>query len=320
MGHACEFRYSPSEPGQPNPRLAAWRLIGRTLCWDIESELLQHHNRAAIEAFLVPTKFGFDLTGGGPKEASLGLVIADEARRALVGSMPQFNADELRLLSQGLKRIYGQKPPVKVPLEHARLDILAGVQFVQDAYQREDWASLNALLGPDAKDPVSYLKSMREHDGPKRVQFFAGLAEEGNKECEFAQSLAMLPFSERTAVIQEANKKLKGVRPWKKLNRHLFWMGRSLLALEDTTSARTQMMILDAEILRTIAQTGQAPSDLSGFTPSLTMDPFSNRPFILRAGRRQYKLYSVGKDGADNNGEYDETYSQPDLKLERPIE
>jgi hypothetical protein len=46
-------------------------------------------------------------------------------------------------------------------------------------------------------------------------------------------------------------------------------------------------------------------------------DPYSGRGFVYRVDGADYRLYSVGADIKDDGGETDETYTAPDLMLEK---
>jgi hypothetical protein len=60
-----------------------------------------------------------------------------------------------------------------------------------------------------------------------------------------------------------------------------------------------------------------APKDLSQFADNLKTDPYSGKPFIYGSDGADYHVYSVGADFRDDGCETDETFTQPDLKLEK---
>jgi hypothetical protein len=70
----------------------------------------------------------------------------------------------------------------------------------------------------------------------------------------------------------------------------------------------TQLRLLMLNLALRIRQLdeGTLPQNLAELVPShleaVTLDPFSNRPFIYQIERTGFKLYSVGPDGKDNGG------------------
>jgi hypothetical protein len=88
--------------------------------------------------------------------------------------------------------------------------------------------------------------------------------------------------------------------------------------MEDSTLARTRLLIIEATILQKVKSGDSAPKDLSEFPAPIRTDPYSGDQFIYRADGKDYRVYSVGADFRDDGGETDwDTYSTPDLKLER---
>ena len=85
----------------------------------------------------------------------------------------------------------------------------------------------------------------------------------------------------------------------------------------DASLARTRLLILQSEILSTVKSRRSAPKNLGAFPTALTTDPYSGRPFVYRASGPDFALYSVGADFRDNGGETDESFTAPDVTLER---
>jgi len=107
-------------------------------------------------------------------------------------------------------------------------------------------------------------------------------------------------------------------RPWKRFAMAFFGIGKPILAMNDATCARTQLLILECVLMSRAKSDGRTPDDLRGFTRSLTIDPYSGQPFVYRTDGKSYRLYSVGSDLVDDNGDTDESFSKPDLTLEKP--
>ena len=52
-------------------------------------------------------------------------------------------------------------------------------------------------------------------------------------------------------------------------------------------------------------------------TLEASRDPYSGKPFVYAVSKDRFLLYSVGSNGIDDGGNTDETFSAPDLTLER---
>ena len=314
MGKACDFRYAPPKFGEALPYRSEWRMLGRALRWRIDDACEQGQFDRAIQDTILATKLGFDLTGGGPTDAMLGCVIAADARKSLVRYSPKLSVEQLRKLSQGIKKIYVGRPLIAGCIKNAELDMMVCVQAVQDAFQKEDYSAIEKALGQDAKDPVQYLKDLRSKKATERIAYFDGLAADGKGEVQRLLKLSELSFADRKPMWEE---KKKSNDPWKRFSKHFFGVGKPLLTMYDEFRARTQLFILDTEIIRTVKTQGSAPLDLHGFTKELTVDPFTNHVFGYHADGTDYRVYSVGEDLTDNGGDTNDTFSKPDIQVER---
>lgn len=299
-------------PGVAPTYQRGWRLLGRALAWRIERDLVEQKVEDAIHHFLVATKFGFDLTGGEATDAALGLQIADEARGALAPSLPTLTPVDLTRIIVGVTEILKARPRLEVALRNERGNMQAAVQFVQDSYQANDFAALRDLLGPDAREPIRFLEDLRERDGKNRADFFEGFGKEIDEEIELLVERAKLPAAARGPIPLPP---AEG-RPWKRLARHFFRSARPLIDLDDRAVARTRLLVLSAQIMRTIKETGTAPKSLASLPQDLIVDPYSGRPFRYTAVGAETKLYSIGADLRDDGGETDELGLTPDLVLE----
>jgi hypothetical protein len=216
-------------------------------------------------------------------------------------------------MAEGVKKIYLDRPRIDRCARTAARDMLVQVQRVQDSYRDQDYRWIEQTLGDQAKEPIAYLSDLHEQTDQKRVQFFEGFADEARRAGTALQREADLPLRIRVAQEQPAP---TGQRPWKRLARAFFDIGKPVLDMNDATCARTQLLILESEIRAGLKTRGQTPPDLSGFTKTLTVDPYSGDTFVYRTDGREFKLYSVGKNLVDDNGETDETFTTPDLMLE----
>lgn len=308
----CEMPPRVFGPSEAPAHQRGWRLIGRALAWKVEDHLVQGESEQAIRTGLAAFRFGFALAGGSASDAALGYQIVDDARAALAPALLTFSPVDLTRLINGMSDVLRHRPSLDRLLENERGAMRAAVQFVQDAYRADDFDALELQLGPDAREPIRYLKDLRRRDGADRVRYFEGFAAEIEPEIDLLSERAKRPAEARgpwPAPSSEA-------RPWKRLARHFFRTGRPLIEMDDRVTARTRLFILNALVLRSIKETGAAPKSLSIFPADLTRDPYTGRPFRYAAAKAEYRLYSIGSDLRDDGGETDELGLSPDMTVD----
>ena len=311
----CQFAFVPIEPFKAAPHQKGWRMIGRDLVWRIDESVQKEDYDDAVVAAKVATKFGFDISGGGATDASLGLAIADEARKAIAPAIDHMDAKQLGELADGISKALDAKPPLSQVIAHEHENMLVAVQTIQDAYKSERADDLSKELGPDANSAIEGLDDLHRKDYTDRPTYFSGFAAEADALCAWAASVAELPAIDRAA---KPPPKLAPKRPWAKFSKEFFSSLTPLMQMNDATVARTRLLILESLILQQVKSTGQAPKDLSQFPENLKTDPYSGKAFVYGADGADYHVYSVGADFRDDGGDTDETYTQPDLRLEKP--
>lgn len=310
----CDFRFVARPPFTPAPYQQGWRLIGRALEWKIEASAQAADFDAAINLGILATRFGLDLTGGGATDASLGYVIADDARRALAPWLPKMGAAQLEKLAKGVEEALARKPGLAKTLNHEADNIRMSVQALQDAFQKDDFKQMEENLGPEAREAVEYLQGLRSND-TKRTAYFAGFAKEAEGEIRWLLACAAQPTAKRE---REPKFPPDLERPWKRFAHHLFLTGRPIIQMDDRTLARTRLLVLNAELIFAAKTAKRYPTDLSGFPADIKTDPFTGEPFLYRQNGAQYEIYSVGENLTDDAGDTDDTFTTPDLTLERP--
>ena len=307
----CEFKFVPHKPFKPVPYQAGWRLIGRVYQWNTENACTAGDYDTAITNMVVGTKFGFDLTGGGATDASLGLAIANDLRRAIATYLSKMSPSQLDRLARGIKDAMMRKPSITDTLKNEHENLLQSIQFVQDSLKGEDLKPLQTNLGPDVNEAIRFMDQIRSNP-KKRNAFMEELAKACEEEFSSVQHDTSLPYSKRTKSTTEVNGQ------WKKLPKHILGTTRPLIEMNDASVARTKLLVLYAEILKLGKEGKPYPESLDVFTKDLTIDPFSGGSFLYHADQAEFSLYSVGKNGRDDGGDTDETFTFPDLRLECP--
>jgi hypothetical protein len=221
------------------------------------------------------------------------------------------SALQLDRLANGIKGDLDAKPPIVNAVKNEQENVLQAIQFLQDAMRGGTLKTVQDNLGPDVNEAIRYVEDLNGN-ARKRTAYFEGLAKAADIEYAQVSQDCDQPASGRS----KPNTKIDA--PWKKLAKHIFGAARPLLDINDATVARTKLLILYAEIDRLGLRNKAYPADLSGFTKSLTIDPYSGAPFPYHADQAEFSLYSVGANGRDDGGDSDSTFTKPDLKLECP--
>lgn len=307
-----EFKFSAQPPFEANPYQPGWQLLGKVLVWRIEDAVEQNDGAKAVSLTLTATQFGFDLCGGGATDASLGLSIVDEARRAIAPALERFQSSDLLALAAGIEAAMKRRPPIVTTIRNERENMMMAVQTVQDAYRDQTLNSLVKELGPDVQSAVDYLDGLRPKDAKSRPAYFEGFVAEAESEVRNTESAAQQPTAKR----QKPDKRTEE-RPWRKFAKQFFRTLMPLLALNDATTARTRLLVLEARALAQVKRANLAPKDLSFMSSDVATDPYTGDPFVYRADGDEFRVYSVGSDFRDDGGDTDESFTSPDLKLER---
>lgn len=295
------FVFTPRKPfAAPPPHQVGWRRIGQSLDRHIEDSCQAGQYDAAIGYVLLATKFGFDLAGGGSLDASLGLTIVNNARKAFVEYIPQLSAPQLERLSTGLQDSLRSKPEFSRMVANEKLNMMEAVEYVQTAYRQDNYDALIKDLQSDIRDAVKYLRQeVKPKDEKERPKYFEGFAHEADAEAKWETEMSVLPAKKRNMA---KGPDLPGDRPWKRFAKHFFQSGRVILQTNDATIARTRLFALQAELTRAIKIDQKAPTSLTGFSPDLIQDPYNGGTFIYRAQGMNFRIYSVGDNFLDDGG------------------
>lgn len=307
------FDFSPEHPGQQKTFRRGFLMLGKALEWRIDRKAREGEFDAAVADCVTAIALGIRLNGGGAIDADLGLTIADDARKALAPHLMKLSSGNLERLYAGVRSALENRPPLAAAIRNERLNMLAGVQWVQDAYRDHRLKSIEKALRSDVSDAADYLERIRKDDTEKRPEYFRGFADEAERWYQHFLKLASLNARQRAKVSEPV---LEEERPWRRFAKHLFQSSAPLFSRRDATLARTRLLALQAALLARVKRLGGAPNDLFGFPESLIVDPYSGEPFVYRTEGRVFRIYSVGSDFKDDGGETDEARSMPDLKLE----
>ena len=315
----CTFHFVARVPFALAPYQQGWRLLGRVLDWRIDEDCAAANYDGAIDSAVLATKFGFDLCGGGPSDASLGLTIADDARISLAPSLTKMTPSQLKRLSDGIQAALLRKAPVSAIVDNEAQNIRLDEQTLQDAAEHDDFKDLTKQLGPGVKEAVDYLHDIHGNES-KLAAYFKGFEAEGDQMVKWLRDNGAKPKAGRDA----EPKFDKGTeRPWKRFAFHFFTAAFPMLKMDDRTIARTRLLIINAELIKGAKEQAEAkgdsstyPANLNDFPHDITKDPYTGKPFLYHAEKAVFSVYSVGENLRDDAGDTDETFTTPDLKLE----
>lgn len=313
VGQPCTFTFSPHGPFEATPYRRGWRLLGRALTWNIQDALAQSRWDDAINATIVGSKFGFDLTGGDASDATLGLLLVDGARKAIAPFLERLDKSQLNRLQIGMREGLTRRAPTSQILDHEQLNMAQAIQILQDNYRDHSLTKLSDKIGMIGQEPFKKLSELYSQDSHKRSEFFQELLTASAEETAWLKTISGLPAMSRSTVPAPEYPKSKR---WKGFVKLFFGAGRPVLGLLDATVARTRLMILELSLLELHKSNQPAPQNLNSFADDIKIDPYSGKPFMYRAVDGTIIVYSVGENGRDDGGDSDESFSSPDLKLE----
>lgn len=315
MPFPCVFDYQPRTPFSTDFEQMSWDLLGKVLVWKAQDAIIQKDWDAAIRGVTNASKFGFDLMHGNAADASLGFSIADGARKSIAPHLGELSPKQLSRLSQGIKKSLDLNESLENAIANEWLDALCGLQWLQDNYRDGQFRVLSAVFGPEGEDAINYLKNLPTDD-PKRADYFESFRAYIQVSMEYADKIADLPVAKRAALTPP---ELPKNRPWRRLAKYFVKSPLVLVRLRDSTLARTRLLIIEAELTRLRKLKVPMPKTLDGFSANWAMDPFSGRKFGFQSDQIDtYRVYSVGSDLVDNNGQTDADFTSPDLVLEKP--
>jgi hypothetical protein len=317
-GKRCDFHFVSRPPFQPDPNHAGWRLLRLALVWQIEAAVKNKNYDVAINLASLSSKVGFDLSGGGARDCDLGLQFVDDARRALLPALNDFDKNQLAGLTNGMKRALSALPAFDQVIGNERLQMLQSVQFVQDCYRKGDMAPLDDNLLNEVRDATTFLRQLKKDDRSKRPDYFEKFAREADLYCDWARRQSAVPAMKRPdPADKKTGMRLAGDRPWRRFSKQFFTTLQPIQDKLDACVARTRLLILTSELMRQARVSGVAPRNLDGFTRELTIDPYTGTSFRYHPVGMDFRLYSAGPNFEDDQGETDAIYTTPDLTLER---
>ncbi len=301
--------YAIYGPQEVNPNHRGLRLISRSYAWTINAAAEKGDWAVAAQACINAHRFAAVMCAGDAADASIGLAGASEARAAISRRLPQMPPQALNLLADGVSSVLAEMPKVDVTLDHEATRAQMSVQHLQDLVVAGNMEQVCFELGRTAKNGIASLEHL---NGDNAAGFFQGLASEANQAASWYTDLAGEPAASRPKEPEYG----AGERPWRHLSPSMFQPMASHLAMRDIFEARARLLVLTARIEGIVKSSGKAPSGLGGFSASLRRDPYSGEDFRYRAAVEEYRIYSVGEDGADSGGDTDDGGFTPDLVLD----
>ena len=290
------------------PGRRGWRLMGRHLAWSVAADLEAGERKRAVERFGVATRFGFALTGGGAADVSLGLAVADEARRAIAPGLAKMDAPTLELLARQAEDALGDKPPLLNAVENEAANMRLLLQELQDAYAAGRLPEEAKALGGFVADDAAYVQGLSR---AKAKAFFDALGEEiAGVEGELGADTALAAQYRTWEFVP------KGSRG-RMLRRAVLASAEPVLRMNDVTLARTRLLVAECRLRARVLRGQGTPRGLDEIGAGKYGDPFSGYPLVYRRNGREWQVYSVGTDGKDDGGESDAGGLAPDLRLER---
>ncbi|RYG62942.1 hypothetical protein EON77_21565 [bacterium] len=286
--------------------------MGRHLAWSLEDEIAAGKVRAAVDRYALATRFGFALTAGGAADLSLGLAIADDARRAIAPAIERMDAGTLDALADETEAALAKKPPLLAAVHNETANMRLLLQSLQDGYAAQRLPEEAKALGGFVADDAGYVQSLSRE---KAAVFFNGLGEEiDDLEKELGRDTT-LAAPNRTWEFET-----KGMRG-RMLRRAVLGGVEPILRMNDVTLARTRLLVAECRLRARVLRREGLPRRLEEIEgddgKGVFGDPFSGYDLVYRRNGTEFSVYSVGADGKDDGGESDVGGLAPDLRLER---
>jgi len=307
------FQFRSSPPFELDPDYAGLRILRLTTLWRIEDAIKAENLDRAVELANMGSKVGSDLAAGGAMDADLGLQWMDDIRKTIAPILARLTVAQLSRLTAGQKRALDSLPAFETIVRNERLNFLQGVQWIQDAYAKGDFATIDTQFGTPVRDATTYLKGVAKNDREKRPAYFQGFAKEADIVADWYIQQSTKPLIKRQPL---KDMPVEKERPWRRYAGQLFTTLAPVLTRYDATVARTRLLVLTSEIRRQIKVARMAPRSLDAFTKDLRTDPLTGESFKYRAAGMEFYLYSVGPNFQDDQGQTDGIYTNPDLVLE----
>lgn len=322
-GRQCTFEFRPTPPFEENPAHAGWRHLGRGLVWQIEDALQQDRPGDAARLVRTTARFARDMMRGGAAEFDLGLALLDDLRLTVLPKFAQLPPDTLRAMARGMEAELSGAWMDEI-FEHERQQMLLSVQYVQEAYRKDEKEMLQQQLGSEVREALEYLKGLRRQPEANQIAFFQSFAREADLEIAWVRDNVEKPVVERSVPDFLVGQR----RPWRRFAKHFLRTLRTFVTnfdreedvvyrgRYDFTLARTRLLLLTLEAQAQVKETGSAPASLDGFPAEWTRDPFTGRRFGYTADGPTFRIASAGLDGQNNGGRSDGDFETPDLVLE----
>ncbi len=305
----CHEEFTAHDPFLPRPEAAGLTALGRGLGLRIKQASKSNSAGSATIPIIAAHRMADHLSQGDAEDAILGYWIASNARSQAATLIERIDAGALRTIGNSILASLAEAPKPESTIEHEHGNMLYGVQFVQDAYRDKNFKLLHTAFYDQANPAIEYLEGMRPSDRPK---YFRDFAAEAKIYCDYAASVADQPFPERKKLELE----LSGERPWRRFSFHLYTPVISFIEARDRHITRSRLFALTCLAIADGKSTGKAPSEFKGLPANSTIDPYSGKPFPYQRAEREFKIYSVGKDGRDDGGETKGRGLEPDITIE----
>lgn len=300
-----EFAYKPPALYGSTPGRDGWRLLGLALTWRAQARFDEGRFDAALDDIVAVHRFGLWLTNGDAADVTLGCSLIDAGRRVALQRVPDLGAGQLAKLAERLADVLGT-PSLESAARNERARMLVALAGLQNSFEQRSFGEILRRLRDDAYAVEKTFNQLVKAPADEQIAFFRGLRAEVDEQVETLRARPEPAMS-------------GGERPrraWSTISRHFFGGACAVRQSYWRTISRTRMFALTCELYRLRKAAVPLPSDLSRFDRRLGVDPFSGGPFVYQAASGEFRLYSVGDDGADDGGETDEQGLAPDLTLE----
>jgi hypothetical protein len=307
----AQFSFIPHDPFLPRPHHRGITVIGTNYGYQIQTAGQTGAANSAATSIIAAHRLATVLSHGDAQDAMLGHWIAANARTKAATLIHKMDASTLNQMGETILASLEQLPSPNQTVENELKNMRLSVQVIQDAYREKQTELLHKAFYKQAAPAIEHLQNLRASDRP---DYFKNFAAEANQFAEIAKAELAQPVAER----KPRNLNFSGERPWRRFSQHLFTIVLTYVDSHDQHLTRSRLFALTCLALAAGKSTGLAPKQFNTAPKAQLLDPFSGQPFPYQTAEREFKIYSVGKNGRDDGGETNALGLEPDLVIEPP--
>jgi len=310
IGKMTRFEFRPVGPFQPQPYSVGWRILGEAMIGQLQAAVKEKNEGRIAQLTGNITQFGFDLTHGDGGYAIQGYGLVDRCRKLVTPVLKDLSSGTLSDISSRVAIAIKSAAPLDETLANEAQTAGLSLQTIQQMHMEGKFDVLREYLGSGGKDLVDYLKNI-DPTSSKRRDLYDQVKQRYDDEMKLEQDRAKAVPSK-----QEDFPKDSGKKEIRTMGRMFAQLGRTLIVTQPLVITRSKLFALYAHCQARVAAGQPVQAQLSGMPQEMMTDPFSGQSFVYHTNGTTFEIYSVGKNGTDDDGKGGPSGTDPDVRLE----